>query len=249
MLIAIQVPKISQQKINCRNHFQVGIALVSLAEYSQQLQVLKADCCPKLSSDSVQRVALACKNLRCLYLASDSLPTYNPFTYPLDTNVSRTVYEARINLESEQKRFELSSKVLSCIANHCVRLTEVNFANQSFVDDNVVIKLATNCTQLTSITISQCTLCTDTTVIHLAYKLSQVLTNVDISGCARITDNGLCTLAKRCVKLSVLRVNDLHRLTNRSMAVLAVYAVKLTRIDIRNCVNLTDSTLRYFCLC
>jgi hypothetical protein len=86
--------------------------------------------------------------------------------------------------------------------------------------DNAALRLLASCRSLQHLTL-HCIKLTDDTLIAIARGSRHSLETVDLSGCARISDDGVMAIASATMKLREIRLDMCHRVTDRSVLALA----------------------------
>lgn len=86
--------------------------------------------------------------------------------------------------------------------------------------DNAALRLLASCRSLQHLTL-RCIKLTDDTLAVIARGSRHSLETIDLSGCARISDEGVMAVASAATKLREVRLDMCHRVTDRSVLALA----------------------------
>lgn len=107
--------------------------------------------------------------------------------------------------------------------------------------DNAALRLLASCRGLRHLTL-HCIKLTDETLVAIVQGSRRSLETVDLSGCARISDDGVMTVANSADKLRELRLNMCHRVTDRSVLALAHrQSSSLESLSVDRCLKVSDS--------
>jgi hypothetical protein len=112
------------------------------------------------------------------------------------------------------------------------------------VQDSLLARISKACPTLLSLTLHKCVFLTDLSLCSFAEHLW--LERLDISGCHRVTDDGVDVLAEACNGLVELVLCKVNRLTDRSLRVLNRNCRSLARLDVKDCPLITVKCVEDF---
>lgn len=104
---------------------------------------------------------------------------------------------------------------------------------------NAALALVAACPRLAHLRLN-CIKLTDDTLVAIAKSARDSLEAVDISGCARISDEGVMALANYATKMRELSLGMCHRVTDRSILALAhLPSEVLTCVSVDRCLKVS----------
>lgn len=212
-------------------------ALVGLARSCPGLSSLSLRWCPRISSSSIVSLTVM-QNLRHLGLSNSAGVEADALGESAFVNVLRSCsrlesldFAGRTRLDDRSLRGLAFSNIerlvladcpsiteqgLETIARSCPRLLTLDVSRcaiKSFPDDTSVL------TKLVTLSMSGCPKIGDAAVHSISRY--QALTNVDLSGCALVTDDGIAALARGCRRVRCLSVNGCTLLTDKALQAIA----------------------------
>ena len=103
------------------------------------------------------------------------------------------------------------------------------------------------CPLLTHVNLSECANVTDADVRIIATCCSSRLEHLDLKICRRVTDASVVFVATRCPNLTYLDVSGCPRVSDVGIRAIALYCTKLVHVDVRMCFDdLSDQSLVAF---
>jgi F-box and leucine-rich repeat protein 2/20 len=108
--------------------------------------------------------------------------------------------ESVCSLIKQNKRLEvvnltgclkLSNAVVLALSKHCKRLQSLNISKMAKVGDNAVVSLLLSCPQLQALNLAGLRKLNETVLCVIAEHCQDVLCTLNITGCEKITSNGL----------------------------------------------------------
>ena len=135
----------------------------------------------------------------------------------------------------------------SCLSHQllplCGRLREAHFSGIVSIDDQFVHLLCKSCSSVQTLSLQKCVQITDASLCWMADYLW--LESIDLSGCYRITDDGLDVLTLACTGLQRVYLRRCSKITGRGVTFLGrnLKSLGLLSLDIRDCPKVTDEVI------
>ncbi|XP_033748962.1 putative RNA-binding protein EEED8.10 isoform X1 [Pecten maximus] len=176
------------------------------------LKYLDLDHCTKLTDLGIRKIGLRCKHLTELFISHCKSLTDQSLV-----NITQNLKKLKA-LRMEGSYTQITTSGLKKIGQ-LVCLEEVSFAQNSTVDDEILIQCALGCPNLA---------------------------HIDVSGCYKhVTDLGLQALT-RCYDLSYLNISYLSHVSDSCVESLATRLGKLKTLIGRVCSGITDQAMMTF---
>jgi len=135
--------------------------------------------------------------------------------------------------------------VIKDITVGCPSLLYINLSDTE-ISDASLRHISRNCNGLQYLNIARCVNITNRGLHYLSSgKGSQKLIYLDMSACDQITREGFRMLAKGCVRLDKLLLNEMHSLTDECIEALMQDCKNLRYLSILHSPLLTDASMRY----
>jgi len=116
----------------------------------------------------------------------------------------------------------------------------INKCRQPLLDDAITC-LVTSCPKLASLSLLECNI-TDRSLEALG-KFSVHLTNLNLSQCDAINDQGIFALAQGCPLLQILNLNYCDLITDKSIMFLVTKCLHLKSLSLFFCMGLSEGHL------
>lgn len=123
----------------------------------------------------------------------------------------------------------------------CGVLEDLRLAGMPGVTDDFVHQMCLKCSTVQRINLTKCIFITDASLCSMADYLW--LEGLDISGCRRISDEGMEVLAVACNGLIDLGLKGVHRITSRTVNALARCLRNMQSLDLRDCHLVHESAV------
>ncbi len=133
----------------------------------------------------------------------------------------------------------ISSSGVMKMLPFCGCLEELNVSGMITVNDLFIQQLCTSCRTIQRLIMQRCVLITDAALCSMADHLW--IEKLDISGCGRISDDGIEVLTASCNGMLELSLRRLSRLTSRSIYAMIRNCLCLEKIDIQDCSGISSS--------
>lgn len=136
----------------------------------------------------------------------------------------------------------MSDSILRC--NEYSQLVHVNLSGACMLSDVGGIALVEKCHGLASIDVSCANGISDKFVLHISAH-AQKLTALVLSGCIKVTDIGVCALAKGVAskRIKKLELNGCPRVTDLSVLAIAYDMRQMEILGLRACDRITEASL------
>ena len=185
-----------------------------------------------LSDDSSIACLAQCTELKILKMNNRSR---SPLLPPEEQNITNGAFLSLIPSWSILTEIQLRAcqfvddQVLRTIAAHCPKLRIVNVSLCPLVTNGGVCALCA-CTQLFCIDLSHNPAITDEGLQAISQSSSrQMISELNLSNCSQITDDGIHSLLTGCLRLRILITHGCPKLTGRSRQLLSHQAAAADR--------------------
>jgi hypothetical protein len=108
-------------------------------------------------------------------------------------------------------------------------------------DDNFVHEMCCKCGTIQRLTMQKCVFISDAALCSIADFLW--LEFMDISGCRRVTDDGLEVVTVACNGLFSLLLNGVHKITSRTINAIARNSTVILELEVQQCPLLQEKAL------
>ena len=99
---------------------------------------------------------------------------------------------------------------------------------------------------LHTLNLVDCTDFIDDKSLKIIASLGRTLETLNLSGCRRVSNDGICLLAQTCVTLRKLYLNNCNRLSERGCKALGHFCSKtLTSLHLCGCINVDDKSVSF----
>ena len=133
------------------------------------------------------------------------------------------------------------SGILS-ILPHCGVLEELRVSGIVSINDEFVKDMCMSCKTIQRVVMQKCVFLSDAALCHMADFMW--LEYLDVSGCHRITDDGIEVLTVACNGLFRLIASGLRKLTARAINSIARNCRAIQYLDVRQCPLITDQSIK-----
>jgi hypothetical protein len=206
--------------INCRGIDDVDLS--NLALHCKNIWSIKTGVCTRVTDAGIRELTIGCSQLEVVdikyrRLSDEGIRSFARCSQlrELKTgdaeNVSVEAVTELVQHRGEQlEKFEfacrnLNEDTLVIIANGCPNVTELKLECDS-ISDRGFDAVISACTKLTVLGLGSCISLTDESLVKFSQRRPN-MNNIDLSGCARITDIGLRALLLGCQSLEDLYVS------------------------------------------
>jgi hypothetical protein len=135
----------------------------------------------------------------------------------------------------------LTAEAVLDILPICGVLEDLRVAGMPGVNDDFVHQMCLKCSTVQRINLTKCIFITDAALCSMADYLW--LEGLDISGCRRVSDEGLEVLAVACNGLIDLGLKGVHKITARTVNALARCLKNMQSLDLRDCHMVHESAV------
>jgi len=135
----------------------------------------------------------------------------------------------------------ISSEGILKLLPHCGVLEELILSGISTVNDDFIHQMCRACRTIQKITVQKCIFLTDAAICSLADYLW--IEYLDISGCSRISDEGMEILAMSCTGIQEIRAQKLPKLTSHSLHALERNCRDLRKLDLVGCIKISKEDI------
>jgi len=133
------------------------------------------------------------------------------------------------------------SGILS-ILPHCGVLEELRVSGIVSINDEFVKDMCMSCKTIQRVVMQKCVFISDAALCHMADFMW--LEYLDVSGCHRITDDGIEVLTVACNGLFRLFASGVRKLTARAINSIARNCRAIQYLDVRQCPLVTDQSIK-----
>ena len=123
----------------------------------------------------------------------------------------------------------------------CGILEELRLSGMVSVDDAFVQQMCLKCATIQRLTLQKCVFLSDAALCAMADYLW--LEWLDISGCRRVTDDGLEVLTVACTGLVSLLLNGVGKITSRTINSIARNSTVILELEVQQCPLLQEKAL------
>ena len=123
----------------------------------------------------------------------------------------------------------------------CACLEHLNVSGNTSVDDDFIHQLCLVCPTIQQLVLQKCVRVTNVGLCSLAdFLWVEVL---DITGCSRITDDGIEILTSACTGLLKLSMKKLNKITARTINAVSRACACIELLDVRECINISQQSI------
>ena len=204
--------------------------------------------CVCVTDHGIKGLASRCRLLECLILRGCDRITDEGLRYMTLTVIER--FHHKQSMCESLKTLDLSfcsnitaGTVASLLLPLCPGLQELHLSGIMGVDDDIVRQICQNCPSIQTLSLQKCVLITDASLCWMAdYLWLEVL---DISGCYRVTDDGLDVLTLACTGLQYVHLRRCAKITGRGVTCMGrnLFPLGLRTLDLRDCPRVTSEAL------
>ena len=125
----------------------------------------------------------------------------------------------------------------------CADLQEAHFSGIVSIDDQFVRLLCESCRSVQSLSLQKCIQVTDAALCWMADFLW--LESLDLSGCYRVTDDGMDVLTLACTGLQHIHLRRCAKITGRGVTAIGrnLQGLGLLTLDVRDCPRVTPEAI------
>lgn len=235
---------------NLNIQFCINITDIGMAGFfehtNSKLKVLDISGCVQCGGVSAYAISTKSEELVDLKLNGLSLVTKEGLMALWSTAKKLQNFEMMIVLKSvTTHRKSMTPHISDSILKECkyFSLRVVKLLGAFLITDIGVCSLIRKCKQLSSLDVSYCSGVTDTTLHCLATYNKTKIIELVITGCNKITNQGLITLCTNCTALTRLEINGCSKISDPGILGIAKYLKKLTHLSIRNCDSVTSPSI------
>jgi hypothetical protein len=235
---------------NLNISFCINITDIGLAGFyehtNSRLKVLDISGCVQCGGVSAYAIGTKSEELLDLKLNGLSLVSKEGLVALWSQAKKLQKFEMMIVLKSvTTHRKSMTPHISDAILKECKysSLRVVKLLGAFLITDIGVCSLIRKCKQLSSLDVSYCSGVTDTTLHCLATYSKTVIKELVVTGCIKITNQGLITLCSSCTNLTRLEINGCSKIADPGILGIAKYLKKLSHLSIRNCDTVTSPSI------
>ncbi len=209
----------------------------------KSLTIVNLRDCVNITSKALKGLSLRCKKIENLIirgcdklddnaLVELTIPRVEGDNYPLCDSIK--------SLDISYCASITSSGVLKLLPN-CGCLEQIDLSGLVEVDDEFILKLCLVCPTVQRLILKKCVSLTDTALCSLSDYLW--IEYLDVTGCTRITDDGIEVLTAVCNGILTLIATGLYKLSDRSLYSVGRNCKLITLLDITGCPEITSEAI------
>jgi len=211
-----------------RNCSQLGeFSGMAIAKSCQKLVHLDIFGVPRISNESLHKIAKGCRWLEYVDFSAD--------INSLD--LSRKARVPRIGGEG-----------IRSVGQYCKGIKVLKCNGASMLDSRGLMSTMLHCANLIVLHVRYCFKIEDYAVMAVSEKCHE-LSDADFGCCVKISDRGIIGLSQGCRKLKKLNLLGLRLLTDKSIKLLARRCPNLSTLILRGCEKLTDISISILSKC
>ena len=123
----------------------------------------------------------------------------------------------------------------------CGILEELRLSGMVSVDDNFLHEMCIKCGTIQRLSMQKCVFVSDAALCSMADYLW--LEYLDITGCRRVTDDGLEVLTVSCNGIIRLFLTGVHKLSSRTVNSVARNCTVIQELELEKCPLVTEKSL------
>jgi F-box/leucine-rich repeat protein 2/20 len=135
----------------------------------------------------------------------------------------------------------ITSKGVLDILPMCGILEELRLSGMVSVDDNFLHEMCIKCGTIQRLSMQKCVFVSDAALCSMADYLW--LEYLDITGCRRVTDDGLEVLTVSCNGIIRLFLTGVHKLSSRTVNSVARNCTVIQELELEKCPLVTEKSL------
>lgn len=208
------------------------------------LSTLNLRDCVCVTDHGIKGLASRCRSLQRLILRGCDRITDKGLKYMTLTVIERLQHKQCMceSLKSLDLSFcsnVTAGNVASLLLPLCPGLQELHLSGILDVDDDIVRQVCQNCPSIQTLSLQKCMLVSDSSLCWMADYLW--LEALDISGCYKVTDDGLDVLTLACTGLQYMHVRRCAKITGRGVTCVGrnLFPLGLRILDLRDCPKVT----------
>lgn len=208
----------------------------------KSLVVLNLKDCVNITDHAITGLAERCRKVEHLVLKGCDKLTNRSLT------VMTEVFMDNVAMCDSIKRLDLSycgtlsAEGILKLLPHCGVLEEINLSGISTVNDDFIHSMCKYCRTIQRLTLQKCIFLTDVGLCSMADFLW--VEYLDVSGCLRISDEGIEILSMACSGIQELHVRRLPKLTVHALQALERNCRDLRRLDIKDCALIKSEDIK-----
>ena len=207
----------------------------------KSLTELNISQCPLLSDRGVGGISSRCEKLKNLHLSGLPLLTDEAATYIVCEPLAGEARGQNLVVLNLSFCTTLTDKAVEHFTKACVKLENINLSGCVLLTDDAVLYIALNCSHVQALGLGHCKRLTDRCICTLADYLW--LEDLDISGCSRLTDDGLEVLSMEFTGMAVLNISSCGKLTDNSIDAIARHMINLNVLKAWAMTQVSDLAL------
>lgn len=197
--------------------------------------------CVNITDYGIQALSLRCRKIETMILRGCDKITNEALMHMTNP------YEDNFPMCDSFKILDVShclgidSKGVLDILPNCGILEELRVSGMVSADDNFVHEMCCKCGTIQRLTMQKCVFISDAALCSIADFLW--LEFMDISGCRRVTDDGLEVVTVACNGLFSLLLNGVHKITSRTINAIARNSTVILELEVQQCPLLQEKAL------
>ena len=209
----------------------------------KSLSIVNLRDCVNITSKAIKGLSLRCKKIENFIirgcdklddkaLAELTIPRVEGDNYPLCDSFK--------TLDLSYCASITSAGVLKLLP-FCGCLEQIDLSGLVYVNDEFMLKLCLVCPTIQRLILKKCVSITDTALCALSDYLW--IEYLDITGCTRITDDGIEVLTAVCNGILTLIATGLYKLSDRTLYSIGRNCKLITSLDVSGCPELTNEAI------
>jgi len=197
--------------------------------------------CVNITDYGIQALSLRCRKIETMILRGCDKITNGALAHMTNP------YEDNFPMCDSFKILDVSyccgidAKGVLNILPQCGILEELRVSGMVSVDDNFVQEMCCMCGTIQRLTMQKCVFISDAALCSIADYLW--LEFLDISGCRRVTDDGLEVVTVACNGIFSLLLNSVHKITSRTINAIARNSTVILELEVQQCPLLQEKAL------
>ena len=207
----------------------------------------------KITAKSLYSLAEFCRNLEEIEILHAGPHSLSQDSIQFLFNSCKFISKLTIKYSSEMH----SSTFLQPFSNNCESLpADLLFKNVRYLDltrclsvnDSFLYSITTSFPSLSELNLSYCEEITDNGICQLIKHSKNTLKSINLSNCKKLTDNSIIPLAQQCSELEFISLSNNSEISNKSLFYLSKLS-KLQSLDISSCDKLNEDGLIHLQSC
>jgi len=183
-----------------------------------------------------------------LATSSSSLSSSASSSFPFSTTIemSKPLIMPNLQYLDLSRCLNVNDGTLERLAQMCHNLVSLNLTACEDVTDGGLVAIARACSKLKSVTLSRCVKVTDVAVGEFARSCGSGLVSLSLDNCHLITDASLVALGKNCGELTELDLSCCEKVTDEGLKQLGMGLCggRLEKLSLEEVTQVTNEGLK-----